>query len=54
MDFQNPLVPERKIPSRSPSLLLVGLPKKEARKRERRECKARILLAEFKFEFEFI
>jgi hypothetical protein len=30
------------------------LPKKEARKRERRECKARILLAEFKFVFEFI
>jgi hypothetical protein len=49
MDFQNPLVLERKIPSRSPSLLLVGLPKKETGKRERRECKARILLVEFKF-----
>jgi hypothetical protein len=50
-DFQDPLAPESKIPSRSPSLPLVGLPKKETEDRERKKCKARALLAEFKFEF---
>jgi hypothetical protein len=48
------LAPESKIPSRSPSLPLVGLPKKETEERERKKCKARVLLAEFKFKFEFI
>jgi hypothetical protein len=46
-----PLI-QREIPSRSPSLPLVGLQEKE-KERERGMCKARVLLAEFKFKLEF-
>jgi hypothetical protein len=52
-DFQDPLTPEREIHSRSLSLPLVGLQKKE-KERGIRMCKVRVNLAEFKVKFEFL